>query len=262
MVESRRIKLTIEYDGTDFVGWQSQQNGRAVQDVLENAASSLLQEPVRINGAGRTDAGVHARGYVAHFDTNSSLDLSTIHRGLNALLPEDITVHQMAEVDKNFHARFSASSRSYSYTISRRRISLDRKYVWILYYELDEDKIQQAVRLIRGTHDFTSFSKYSNDVEHCYCHVFDAQWDSLDDSFNFTIRSNRFLFGMVRIIVGTLVDVGRGKISLDEFKETFEKKERSALFTVAPVQGLVLESVRYDKNEYELVKKILEELKK
>lgn len=256
-IMTRRIKLTIEYDGSDFVGWQSQENGRAVQDVIEQSASSLLQEKIRVIGAGRTDAGVHALGQVAHFDTDSALDEFTIHRGLNALLPADITVHSVKDTDASFHARFSASSRTYSYFMTHQRISLGREQAWLLYYMLDERKIQEALECIKGTHDFTAFSRQSDDVENCYCHVFSARWIASGVSTRFQISANRFLYSMVRLIVGALVDVGRGKIPVEEFRTILESKSRGKIFSLAPAHGLVLESVQYDPEQYAFVKAIM-----
>lgn len=257
MEKGRRYKLTVEYDGSDFVGWQFQTNGLSVQAVIECAASELLQEEIRVIGAGRTDAGVHARGMTAHFDSKADLDINTIHRGLNALLPDDVTIHQVEEVSHDFHARFFASSRTYAYYLVHRRTSLDRYYCSMVYYPLNDEEIHRAVELIQGTHDFTSFSKFSDDVEHCRCHVFEAEWKTSGLRSVFTIRANRFLYGMVRMIVSALIDVGRGKISAAAFKEILERKDRSSVFGLAPAQGLVLESVQYDQEEFELVKRLI-----
>jgi tRNA pseudouridine38-40 synthase len=189
----KRFKLIVEYDGSDFVGWQLQPNGRSVQGALETALRALFSIDVRVHGAGRTDAGVHATGQVAHFDLVTQLDANTMMRALNAELPADVTVHAAEISAPDFHSRFSASSRSYVYTIAHDRLSLARRTQWILYAALDHEAIEAAVACLRGTHDFTAFSKYVPGLSHHYCHVFRAEWQSGEATTHFHIRANRFL---------------------------------------------------------------------
>lgn len=249
-----RYKLTIEYDGSAFVGWQVQNNGRSVQGVLEDAVESVCGVSARVHGAGRTDAGVHASGQVAHVDLASALPPSTLLRALNARLPEDVALHAVEEVEQDFHARFSASSRMYRYTIAHHRCALLRSTRWMLYGNVDHAAIAQAVRVLNGAHDFTGFSKFSPELEHAWCYVFDARWESDGATSVFTIRANRFLHGMVRALVGGLVAVGRGKSSPADFEQILNARDRARTPMLAPPQGLVLTAVAYDAGERALVR--------
>jgi tRNA pseudouridine38-40 synthase len=249
-----RYKLTIEYDGSAFVGWQVQNNGRSVQGVLEEAVLALCGVPTRVHGAGRTDAGVHATGQVAHVDIEGNWDAGMVLRALNARLPDDVALHAVEEVDEDFHARFSASSRMYQYTIAHQRLALRRHTCWMLYGAVEHDAICQAVPALLGSRDFTSVSKFTPDLDHAWCHVFDARWESDGATSVFTIRANRFLHGMVRALVGGLVAVGRGKCSPAEFVDMLEVRDRSRTPMLAPPQGLVLTAVAYDAEERALVR--------
>lgn len=242
---NRNIKLVIEYDGTRYCGWQRQENGPTIQNELEKALRQLLQHDVTLHGAGRTDAGVHARGQVANFVTSSSMGLEVLVRGINALLVDDIVIHDVQTVPEDFHARYSAKERVYSYTISRNPSALMRNYIWQSAYALDIDCMNNAARLITGDHDFSSFCKSEADVEHYRCLVHAASWKQEGSLLIFTIRANRFLHGMVRALVGTMVDAGRGFTSFDEFKKIFEGKDRNLAGMSAPAKGLMLEEVRY-----------------
>ncbi len=263
MVEEqrRRYRLLVEYDGTDFVGWQLQPNGRSAQGEIEQALLRLFQQNIRVHGAGRTDAGVHATGQVAHFDLHSRLDAETVARALNAELPPDITVRDAAEVDTEFHSRFTASSRSYEYTIVQERVSLMRRQQWILYASLDHDAIQQAVAALRGTHDFTTFSKHVPGMPHHYCHVFDAAWETDGTVSHFRIKANRFLQGMVRCLVGGIVHVGRQRITPNEFAAMLAARDRGRAPMLAPAHGLVLTGVGYSTEERAQIDDIMYELR-
>ena len=241
----RNIKLLIEYDGTRYCGWQRQENGSTVQAEIENVLAKVLQENVHIIGAGRTDAGVHARGQVANFRTESLLELGEIHNALNGLLPEDIVVHAVHDVPIEFHARYSAKERIYSYCITRRPAALTRAFSWYVKYDLKIDAMRWAAASIVGAHDFGSFCKMNSDVEHHRCDVMAARWECEDALLKFTIRADRFLHGMVRALVGTMVDVGRGYTPLDDFVKILEKRNRAEAGQAAPAQGLVLEEVVY-----------------
>lgn len=260
-VQHRRYRLLLEYDGSDFVGWQVQPNGRTVQGELERALLHLFGQPARVHGAGRTDSGVHAAGQVAHFDLASRLDASTMLRALNAELPPDITVLGAELTEPEFHARFSASSRSYEYSIVHERVSLARRQQWILYASLDHAVIRQAIDALRGTRDFTTFSKFVPDMPHHYCHVFDASWEHDGHVSHFRIKANRFLQGMVRALVGGLVHVGRHRLSPDEFDAMLTARDRGCAPMLAPAHGLVLTAVGYDAGERALVSAIMEEFR-
>ena len=241
----RNVKLVVEYDGTDYCGWQRQENGRTIQGELENVLSKVLQENISVIGAGRTDAGVHARGQVANFRTNSNFLLHEIANGLNGLLPNDIVVREADEVPFEFHARYSAKEREYSYIINRVPTALMRNYSWYLTYDLKIEAIQWAAASIIGVHDFQSFCKANSDVDHHRCNVVSAQWREEGSILKFEIRADRFLHGMVRALVGTMVDVGRGFTTPDSFLKIMEQKDRTKAGMAAPARGLMLEKIVY-----------------
>ncbi len=242
----RTIKLTIEYDGTDYVGWQLQENGRSVQEVLERGLAQILRENIRIVGAGRTDAGVHARGQVASFRMESSLHCHQLLRSLNGVLPEDVVVVGAEEVAADFNARYSARSRRYQYIIRRRPTALDRKFCWELGYKLDVDLLSRCAGIIAGAQDFESFCKSEARVDHYRCTVFDALWSSPDSAtLVFDISADRFLHGMVRALVGTMVEIGRGYRSIDELPAILNAKDRRRAGMAAPARGLFLFEVKY-----------------
>ncbi len=241
----RNIRLLIEYDGTNYVGWQRQANGSSIQGKIEEALRQILQEEVNVIGAGRTDAGVHARGQVAHCLMNSSRPAAELRRGLNALLPHDIVIHAAEEAPPDFHARYSAKARRYSYLIVRQPTAIRRFYSWHLDYPLDVDLMGRMAQMIVGEHDFQSYCRSGSDVGHHRCTVFHASWTEEDASLTFVIRADRYLRGMVRALVGTMVDVGRGYTSREEFAGILEHKSRSHAGMSAPARGLVLEEVEY-----------------
>jgi len=241
----RNIKLIVEYDGSNYVGWQRQENGKSIQGEVESVLNQVLQEKVNVIGAGRTDAGVHARGQVANFRTESKLDMSEIKGGLNGLLPEDIVIHSVEEVPLDFHARFSAKERQYSYLITRAPSALLRNYSWLVKFPLDVDLMQQAAGTLVGKHDFESFCKANSDVDNHFCTVSSASWHQEGSLLIFMINADRFLHGMVRALVGTIVDVGRGYMTLENYLKILEKKNRAEAGMAAPAKGLVLEKVIY-----------------
>ncbi|MBI1806196.1 MAG: tRNA pseudouridine(38-40) synthase TruA [Ignavibacteria bacterium] len=241
----RNIKLLIEYDGTNYVGWQRQENGKSIQGEIESVLQRILQERVNVIGAGRTDAGVHARGQVANFRTETKRSSQEMLGAFNALLPEDIVIHEIEQVPLEFHARYSARERRYSYLLTKTPTALQRQHSWYVKYELEIDLMKRAAEAITGTHDFESFCKANSDVEHYRCTVTSASWNEEGTLLQLTISADRFLHGMVRALVGTMVDVGRGYISFDEFLRIFEKKNRTEAGMAAPAKGLVLEAVMY-----------------
>jgi tRNA pseudouridine38-40 synthase len=241
----RNIKLTLEYDGTDFCGLQWQPKGRTIQGSLQSSLKKLLQESPTVIAAGRTDAGVHALGQVVNFKTENNLDLNSIRLGLNSFLPKDITIIEAEEVDEKFHARHDAVKRTYRYVISTRPRAVGRQYCWHCKYGLDLDKIRKATEYLIGAHVFTAFSKTIEGEIHYLCKVESAVWKATDDEIIFEICANRFLHNMVRIIVGTMVDVGRGKLTPVEIKNILESRDRDRAGSTAPPQGLFLVKVYY-----------------
>ena len=239
------IKLTLEYDGTNFVGWQVQPNGRSVQEVLEQALQQVLQVTCKTNAAGRTDSGVHARGQVANFLTAKEIAPAELLKNVNGVLPDDIVVLHAEEVDEAFHARYSAKARRYRYDIHRKPSALVRKYSWQVGYRLEIEKLEQCLSEIRGEHDFQSFCKAESNVEHYRCIIQSAEWKAVDSTLELDITANRFLHGMVRALVGTMIDVAREYTTIEEFKAIIAKKDRRAAGMAAPAKGLFLEQVFY-----------------
>jgi tRNA pseudouridine38-40 synthase len=247
LISMRNIKLTLEYEGTDFCGWQVQPEGRTVQGLLQEKLGVLLQEPVKIIGAGRTDAGVHAQGQVANFTTASGLSLREIQRGLNSLLSPDVVIRQTEEVSEKFHARYDAASRHYRYRLSTRPTALHRNFVWSLLANLDLVQMQETVQLLMGTHDFAGFCLGPDERPHCVCTVQDVSLKKVRDEIHFHIVADRFLRAMVRVIVGRLVDLGRGRLSPERFSKFLERGADQRPIIVVPPQGLCLLEVTYPR---------------
>lgn len=241
----RNIRLTLEYDGTDFVGWQTQANGRSVQEEITKVLQQVFQEKIIVHGAGRTDSGVHARGQVANVHTTSSLDLHSIRNALNGMLPDDVCVHSIEEVPEKFHARHDARSRLYKYSISLQPLAIARTYQWFVKYSLDMPVIQTIASSIIGDHDFESFCNYAADVSHYRCTVTKSEWATTPSGVVYQIRANRFLHGMVRSLVGTMVEIGRGHAPATSFPEIMAAKDRTRAGMAAPASGLCLEEVTY-----------------
>ncbi len=240
----RNIRLIIEYDGTGYVGWQRQKHGRSIQGEIESALSSIFQEPVKLYGAGRTDAGVHARGQVANFRTQSPIPPARIKGALNSYLPEDIVIRHAEDAPENFHARYSARERVYSYLITLERSALLKNYAWHVRFSLDPEPMDRAAALITGPHDFRAFCRANSGVEHHRCTVTRASWNRDGSTLRFSIAADRFLHGMVRLLVGTMIDLGRRRLALPQFVDLLEGRAGHSLVS-APAQGLVLEKILY-----------------
>ena len=242
----QRYFIQLSYDGTSYHGWQVQPNGISVQECLEKALLVVAREEVAVTGAGRTDAGVHASFYVAHFDASmGNLDQDKILYNLNCLLPFDIAVQSIYKVNAEAHARFDALSRTYKYFISKRKDPFSRQYAIKETRMPDLEKMNEAARKLFDYIDFTSFSKLGTDVKTNNCKVELAQWKDEGDQLVFTIRADRFLRNMVRSIVGTLLEVGFGKLSIEEFCKIIEAKDRCAAGASVPAKGLFLVDIRY-----------------
>ena len=241
-----RYFVWFSYDGTAYHGWQIQPNGNSVQEELQRALSTLLREEISVTGAGRTDAGVHARQMVAHFDFSEAIDLEQLAYKLNRILPCDIAVDRVELVDDDMHARFSATSRTYHYYIHTKKDPFSRPYSTELHYELDFDKMNEAGRILMTYDDFGAFCKSHSDVKTTLCRVPKAEWvQTSATSWYFEITANRFLRNMVRAVVGTLIDVGRGRLTLDDFRKVIEGKRRTAAGESMPANALFLENIRY-----------------
>lgn len=242
-----RYFIYLGYDGTNYHGWQIQPNGASVQQELMEALATFLRRDVEVTGAGRTDAGVHARTMVAHFDWKESLDTTLVVDKLNRILPADIAVYNVREVKPDAHARFTATSRTYRYYVTTRKNPFGRScQCRILGHPLDFEAMNRAAQTLFDYTDFTSFSKLHTDVKTNFCRILQARWEQTSETeWTFVIQADRFLRNMVRAIVGTLFEVGRGKISVDDFRRIIERKDRGAAGTSAPAHALFLEEVEY-----------------
>lgn len=248
-----RYFITLSFDGARYHGWQIQPNGPSIQEKLQWALSTLLREDIQVTGAGRTDAGVHARMMVAHFDFSGEwegqrqmLDCIQLAYKLNRLLPQDIAVQKVEPVSNDMHARFSAIARTYHYYIHTVKDPFLRTISCELHYPLDFDKMNEAAALLLTYDDFGAFCKAHADVKTTLCKVTVAQWHQTSPtSWYFEITANRFLRNMVRAVVGTLVDVGRGRLSIDDFRKVVEGKRRTEAGESMPAHALFLEDVQY-----------------
>lgn len=241
-----RYFITFSYDGTRFHGWQVQPNGISVQAELERGLSLLLRQPVQTTGAGRTDAGVHARKMVAHFDYDGEVDCHQLAYKLNRLLPRDIAVQRVEPVADDLHARFSATSRTYHYFLHTEKSPFLRHYSCELHYPLDFELMNQAAALLLTYEDFGAFCKSHADVKTTLCHVTAARWDQLSPSeWRFEITANRFLRNMVRAVVGTLIEVGRGRMTVEAFRAVIEGKRRCDAGESMPANALFLVDIKY-----------------
>lgn len=248
-----RYLLTICYDGSDFCGFQTQPNLPSVQGELERALSRRFDQKTEIVASGRTDTGVHAFGQMAHFDTDKAVDVEKIVVELNALLPPTIAVESCCEVECDFHARFDATSKTYIYKVylSKRQCPFKERYFHICGYDLDVEKMQEACKLFVGKHDFKSFCMAEPDKDNAVRTIFDMHIDVLDGQkeLDFVVQGDGFLRRMVRIVVGTIIDVGRGRFSLDEIEKMFDKKDRRVSGKTLQPSGLYLKEVRYGQKK-------------
>ena len=241
----KRYKVIVQYDGLAFNGWQTQKSGRTIQGEIELALSKINKsENVRIHGAGRTDTGVHALGQVAHFDLSTDLNTTELKNALNGNLPKDIRVMDCGLVSDTFNARFSAKKRHYLYRTRNNEYLLDRNYTWSTE-KLDIVKLNDIAEIIKGDHDFTSFSRNNKNLDHRRCIIYESLWKEDNEIVNYYITGNRFLHHMVRYLVGTMVEVLRDKFELEYFKELINKPSENVNIFKAPPQGLVLTKVDY-----------------
>ncbi len=241
-----RYFMELSYKGTRYHGWQIQPNASTVQQKLEHCMGTFLRHPVSITGAGRTDTGVHAAYYVAHFDAiDLTVSCHDLAEKLNRFLPNDIALHRIWLVPSDAHARFSAISRTYQYRISRAKNPFTTEFSWHYHQPLDVDAMNGAAQLLLGISDFTSFSKLHTDVETNLCNVTLAEWVQNGHQLVFTISANRFLRNMVRALAGTLIEVGKGRMLPADVLHIAEKLDRSAAGTSLPAAGLFLTGIGY-----------------
>jgi len=244
----RTIKLLIEYDGTNYLGWQVQPKGPTIQGTIEEKLALLTGETIHLIGSGRTDAGVHALGQVAHFKTQSQMDVRSFQKALNSLFPPDIVIRRVEEVEEGFHARKNSKSKIYEYWILNRnlRSAFHRGTAWHIPQKLDLKEMKKATWWLIGEHDFSSFRSVGSPTRTAVRKVIMAELKrSQEGLIRFEIEANGFLKQMVRSIVGTLVEVGKGKINSEEFQKILESKDRKMAGPTAPARGLFLKEVKY-----------------
>jgi tRNA pseudouridine38-40 synthase len=245
---TRNIKIILSYDGTNYYGWQRQGNLITIQQVLEESIAKMTREPVRVIGSGRTDTGVHALKQVAHFKTKSSIPERNFLLGINGILPKDIVIKELVEVDNNFHARLHAKSKIYLYRIWNQRIRpiFEKNYAWFISAPLDIMKMNAATSFFKGMHDFTSFCAVHNDApDHIRTIIDIGVKKSEEGIIEIEVEADGFLRYMVRNIVGTIVCVGNGKYQPEDIIKIMEAKDRRCAGIKAPAHGLFLKEVKY-----------------
>lgn len=243
-----RYFLHLAYDGTDFVGWQIQPNGISVQEEIQKCLTRLnSNQSIEIVGCGRTDAGVHASSYYAHFDSSKIESIEQYKYKLNTMLPSGISIYDIIQVESESHARFDARYRTYHYFIHTSKDPFLKRFSTEYRKKLDLEKMNQAGEMLLKHSDFESFSKTGSDNKTSLCKVSEAKWEQTSSNqLKFTITADRFLRNMVRAVVGTLVEVGMGKMTLEQFEEVINKKDRGAAGTSMPPEGLFLAEIKYD----------------
>ncbi|MGB4577460.1 MAG: tRNA pseudouridine(38-40) synthase TruA [Paludibacter sp.] len=248
----KRYFIYLSYKGTAYHGWQIQPNGISVQEALSKALFTVLRHEIEIVGAGRTDTGVHAKLMVVHFDFDGELPkLTDFTAKLNSLLPHDIAISKIVEVRANAHARYDAISRKYEYHVVTHKNVFKNEYAARLNDNIDFCKMNQAAAMLKEYSDFTSFSKLHTDVKTNNCLITRAEWTEKDDEWIFTIEADRFLRNMVRAIVGTLLEVGRDRMTIEQFREVIESKNRCKAGTSVPAQGLYLVDIQYPEEIFQ-----------
>lgn len=246
-----RVAILIQYDGSNYHGWQIQPELPTVQGFLENALEDIFQKRIAIVGSGRTDSGVHALGQVAHFDLeNSNIPACNMWKSLNRLLPDDIRVLASSEVIEDFHSRFMATQREYKFDIVTSQNVLRRNSSWYVRFSLDLEKLQTLSEYIQGTHNFSSFCYAGSETENMICNIYEAQWKQESDGvLRFTVKADRFLHHMVRMLVGSMIEVARGKWKPERFVSLIDNPDRQNQTVTAPSDGLALIQVTYPEKQ-------------
>ena len=240
-----RYFIKFAYNGKNYFGYQIQPNAASVQETLEKALSLLLRQPIAIVGAGRTDSGVHAREMYAHFDHEEEFETALLVKKLNSFLPKDIVIFDFIKVHDEAHARFDATKRTYDYHIHTFKDAFINEGSWYQHQALDVEKMNEACKILFDYIDFECFSKVQTDVHTFNCKIYEAKWEQHENQLKFTVSADRFLRNMVRAIVGTMINIGIGKISLDDFRNIIESKDRSQAGFSVPAHGLYLIKVEY-----------------
>ena len=243
-----RYFIELSFNGKAYHGWQNQPNAISVQEVLEEALSILLKEKIAIVGAGRTDTGVHAKQMFAHFDTLKEFSFEELKYKLNSFLPNDIAIQDILKVNDEAHARFDAISRTYKYRISLNKNVFSFNGSYYFKQKLDVDKMNEASKILFEYEDFECFSRSNTDVKTYNCNIFKAVWHFDEDELVFTIKANRFLRNMVRAVVGTMMEVGTGKIEVEDLHHIIKSKNRSQAGTSVPGHALYLMKIEYPQN--------------
>jgi tRNA pseudouridine38-40 synthase len=241
-----RYFIELAYKGTQYHGWQYQPDANSVQETVNKALTVLLKTPIDIVGAGRTDTGVHAKKMYAHFDSEIEIDRKKLVHKLNSFLPKDIVIFDVIPVADDAHARFDATKRTYEYHIHTFKDAFENEGSWLHQLPLDLDKMNEACQILFQHNDFECFSKTNSDVRTFNCVIFEAHWKQLDKQIVFTIAADRFLRNMVRAIVGTMINIGLGKINLEDFEKIIASKDRGQAGFSAPAHGLYLTQIHYE----------------
>jgi tRNA pseudouridine38-40 synthase len=245
-----RYFIELSYNGKAYHGWQKQPNAISVQEVVEDSLSKLLQSKINIVGAGRTDTGVHAQQFFAHFDFEGVIDFEKLIFKLNSFLPIDISIQNIFKVKTDAHARFHALSRTYNYKISLKKDVFNNETSYYLKHYLDIEKMNEAAKILFDYRNFKCFSRSHTDVKTYYCEIMLAKWNQVDHQLIFTIKADRFLRNMVRAIVGTMLDVGLGKTTIEEFHEILKSEDRTKAGASVPAHGLYLSIIEYPKSVF------------
>ncbi|HKI79907.1 MAG TPA: tRNA pseudouridine(38-40) synthase TruA [Ignavibacteriaceae bacterium] len=237
--------LHIQYDGAAYSGWQIQDNAETVQQRIVDAIKVILKEKVNLIGSGRTDTGVHALGQIANFKVESELDIYKFKHSLNSILPEDISIIKMKKVPEEFHARFNAKKRSYLYLISKMKSPFYNNYSWYYHNKINVEALNNYSKLLIGEHNFSSFAKKKSEVENKNCNIYNAHWKESGELIMFFIEANRFLHGMVRTVVGTLLGISSNDEKEEKLIKILESQDREVAGETAPAKGLFLYKVKY-----------------
>ncbi len=238
-------KLKIQYDGTNYSGWQIQDNAVTVQQKITDAIKTITKQNINLIGSGRTDTGVHALGQVGNFISNEELDIYRFKYSLNSILPEDISVISIEETEEKFHSRFDAKKRSYIYLFSKIKSPFINKYSYFLNEKFDINFMNEISKSFLGKNNFTSFAKKKTETKNKNCNIYDIHWKEFRDKISFYIEADRFLHGMVRTIVGTLINVHKDKWDIEQIKKIFKSEDRSTAGEAVPAKGLFLYKVKY-----------------
>lgn len=240
-----RYFIEFSYNGKAYHGWQNQPNAISVQQVLEHALSKLLRDKITVMGAGRTDAGVHASQMFAHFEINEEFEIDSILFKLNCFLPKDIAIHDIFKAHDKAHARFNALSRTYQYRIATKKNVFTTDFAYHIFFPLNMELMNESCKILFDYNDFQCFSKSNTDVKTYHCHIKEAYWESVGDELVFTITADRFLRNMVRAIVGTMVEIGQGKLQVERLHDIIKSKDRSEAGYSVPANGLYLTKIVY-----------------